>query len=60
VIAGIVVEDPFRMGYDGVKTALAASKGEPVSANVDTGAILVTKANLSSARSQELLKPKVQ
>jgi ribose transport system substrate-binding protein len=48
------------MGYDGVKTALAASKGEPVSANVDTGAILVTKANLSSARSQELLKPKVQ
>jgi ribose transport system substrate-binding protein len=60
VIAGIVVADPFRMGYDGVKTALAASKGEPVSANVDTGAFLVTKANLSSARSQELLKPKVQ
>jgi len=27
VIAGLVVEDPFRMGYDGVKTALAASKG---------------------------------
>ena len=59
-IAGIVVEDAFRMGYDGVKTALAASKGEPVSANVDTGAILITKANLSSARSQELLNPKVQ
>ena len=51
---------PFRMGYDGVKTALAASKGEQVSANVDTGATLVTKANMSSARSQELLKPKVE
>jgi ABC-type sugar transport system substrate-binding protein len=25
VIAGLVVQDPFRMGYDGVKTALAAS-----------------------------------
>ena len=60
VIAGLVVEDPFRMGYDGVKTALAASKGEPVSANVDTGATLVTKANMSSPRSQELLKPKVE
>ena len=60
VIAGLVVEDPFRMGYDGVKTALAASKGEQVAANVDTGATLVTKANLSSARSQELLKPKVE
>lgn len=60
VIAGLVVEDPFRMGYDGVKTALAASKGEQVSANIDTGATLVTKANMSSARSQELLKPKVK
>ena len=60
VIAGLVVEDPFRMGYDGVKTALAASKGEQVAANVDTGATLVTKANMSSARSQELLKPKVK
>ena len=59
-IAGLVVEDPFRMGYDGVKTALAASKGEQVSANVDTGATLVTKANMSSPRSQELLKPKVE
>jgi ribose transport system substrate-binding protein len=54
------VEDPFRMGYEGVKTALAASKGEQVSANVDTGVTLVTKANMSSARSQELLKPKVE
>jgi ribose transport system substrate-binding protein len=60
VISGLVVEDPFRMGYDGVKTALAASKGEQVPANVDTGATLVTRANMSSARSQELLKPKVK
>jgi ribose transport system substrate-binding protein len=60
VIAGIVVEDPFRMGYDGVKTALAASKGESVPARIDTGAILVTKANLNSARAQELLNPKVR
>jgi ribose transport system substrate-binding protein len=59
-IAGLVVEDPFRMGYDGVKTALAASKGEQVAANVDTGATLVTKANMSSARSQELLNLKVK
>ena len=60
VITGLVVEDPFRMGYEGVKTALAASKGEQVSANVDTGVTLITKANMGSARSQELLKPKVE
>jgi ribose transport system substrate-binding protein len=60
VISGLIVEDPFRIGYDGVKTALAASKGEQVPANVDTGATLVTRANISTARSQELLKPKVK
>jgi len=59
-IAGIVVEDPFRMGYDGVKTALAASRGEEVSANIDTGAFLVTKANLNSARAQELLNSRAE
>ena len=60
VIAGLVVQDPYRMGYDGVKTALAASKGEKVQANVDTGANLITKANMNDKRSQALLNPKVK
>ncbi len=30
VISALIVQDPFRMGYDGIKTALAASKGEKV------------------------------
>jgi ribose transport system substrate-binding protein len=59
-IAGLVVQDPFRMGYDGVKTALAASKGEKIEAFVDTGANLITTANMKEARSMELLSPKVK
>jgi ribose transport system substrate-binding protein len=59
-IAALVVQDPFRIGYDGVKTALAAAKGEQVPAHIDTGASLITKANMNSARSQELLNPKVE
>jgi ribose transport system substrate-binding protein len=59
-IAGLVVEDPFRMGYDGVKIALAASKGEQVAAHEDTGATLITKGNFTSARAQELLRPNVK
>jgi ribose transport system substrate-binding protein len=59
-IKGLVLQDPYRMGYDGVKTALAASKGEKVQANVDTGANLITQANMSSERSQALLFPKVK
>ena len=57
-IAAAVMQDPFRMGYDGVKTALAASRGEKVPAKVDTGAVLITKATMNSARAQELLLPK--
>lgn len=58
-IDGLVVQDPYRMGYDGVKTALAASKGEAVEKFVDTGANLITTANMNEPRSQELLNPKV-
>jgi ribose transport system substrate-binding protein len=59
-IAALVVQDPFRMGYDGVKTALAASKGEQVPANIDTGAHPITTANINSSRSQQLLHPEMK
>jgi ribose transport system substrate-binding protein len=58
-IAALIVQDPFRMGYDGVKTALAASKGEKVPASLDTGINIITKANMNSPRSMELLNPKI-
>ena len=59
-IKALVVQDPFRMGYEGIKTALAASKGENVPENVDTGANLITKENMNSERSKELLTPDVK
>ncbi|MET0503620.1 MAG: ABC transporter substrate-binding protein [Candidatus Binatia bacterium] len=59
-ITALVVQDPFRMGYDGIKTALAASKGEEVPKDVDTGVNLITKENMNSERSKELLTPKVK
>ena len=59
-IAALVVQDPFRMGYEGVRIALSASKGEQVPSNIDIGASLITKANMSSTRSQELLNPNIK
>ena len=59
-IAALIVQDPYGMGYEGVKTALAASKGEKVPASVDTGVNTITKENMDSARSQELLNPKIK
>jgi ribose transport system substrate-binding protein len=58
-IQALVVQDPFRMGYEGIKTALAASKGEKVPENVDTGANVITKENMNTERSKELLTPDV-
>ena len=59
-IYALVVQDPYRMGYDGVKTALAISKGEKVEKFVDTGANLITKANMGEERQNALLNPKVK
>ena len=59
-MAALIVQDPYRMGYEGVKTALAASNGEKVPATVDTGVNVITKENMDSARSQELLNPKTK
>jgi ribose transport system substrate-binding protein len=58
-IEGLVVRDPFRIGYEGIKTALAAARGERVPATVDIAADLITKANINSARAQELLHPRM-
>ena len=58
-IYALIVQDPYRMGYDGVKTALAASKGEKVPEKVDTGVNVITKANMNTERSQALLNPKL-
>ncbi len=59
-IAALLLQDPYRMGYDGIKTGLAASKGEKVEAFVDTGANLVTKANMDGEKEHALLYPKVK
>ncbi|MBV9673168.1 MAG: ABC transporter substrate-binding protein, partial [Verrucomicrobia bacterium] len=60
VLAGLVVQDPFRMGYEGIKVALAASKGEQVPKDVDTGVTLITKQTMNDQRSQDLLNPKLK
>jgi len=57
-VAALVVPDPLRIGYDAVKTALAAARGEQVPPRIAATATLVTKANMNSARAQELLAPK--
>ena len=56
-ISAIVVQDPFRMGYDGVKIADEAAHNKPVPKNVDTGVTVIDMTNLNSPKSQALLNP---
>ena len=56
-IEGLVVQDPFRIGYLGVKTAVATVRGQPVEKRIDTGARFITAANLSDPEVKELVSP---
>ena len=57
---GIIVQNPMRMGYLGVKTMVDHLQGKPVERRVDTGVMLVTLANLDSADVKELVNPPFQ
>jgi ribose transport system substrate-binding protein len=59
VISALIVQDPFRMGYEGVEIAYKASKGEAVPVQIDTGVTAITAANLNDPKSQALLNPKL-
>ena len=54
---GIVVQNPFNMGYLGVRTMVDKLLGKPVSRKIDTGVMLVTKENMSSPEVHALLHP---
>ncbi len=56
---GIVVQNPMRMGYLGVKTMADYLRGKPVQRRIDTGVMLVTGANLDSAATQEVIHPPI-
>jgi len=51
-----VLQDPCKMGHEGVMQALKAIKGEKCDARVDTGVFVLTMDNINSPRAQELLK----
>jgi len=56
-IQGLVVQDPFKMGYLGVKTAVAVLRHETVPASIDTGVGLVTAENMDDPAVAALIHP---
>src|SRR5213080_1680184 len=54
---GIVVQNPFNMGYLGVRTMVESLQGKTVDKRIDTGVTMITSDNLDSPESQALLHP---
>ncbi|HTN85933.1 MAG TPA: substrate-binding domain-containing protein [Sorangium sp.] len=56
-IEALVVQDPFTMGYQAVKTMAAHLRGERVERRIDTGARVVTRQDLDDPAVMEVVKP---
>jgi ribose transport system substrate-binding protein len=56
-IQGLVVQDPVKMGYLGVMTAVAVLRHEKVAASIDTGVGLVTEENMDEPEVSALIHP---
>lgn len=56
-IDGLVLQDPMRMGYLGVKTLVSHVRGEAVERRIDTGVRLVSRDNMEQPEIKELLSP---
>lgn len=59
-IHGLVLQDPMKIGYLGVKTVVTHLRGETVPGRIDTGSILATRENMNEPAVAELLAPPVE
>jgi ribose transport system substrate-binding protein len=58
VVQALVVQDPYRMGYEGVKALAAIARGgASPPKRVDTGATVVTRENMEKPEVRKLLYP---
>ena len=59
-LQGVVAQNPFGMGYLGVKTMVEYLRGEIVDKRVDTGVILVTPGQLEDPQIRAFIQPPVE
>jgi len=59
VINAMVVQDPFKMGYETVKSIVDKLNGKQPPKQIDLPAVVVTPENLDQPDIQKLLKPDV-
>ncbi|HMB28712.1 MAG TPA: substrate-binding domain-containing protein, partial [Blastocatellia bacterium] len=55
-IDSLVLQNPFKMGYEGVKTVVDKLDGKQPERRIDTGVELLTKENVDTPKIQKLIK----
>lgn len=60
VIAAMVVQDPYRMGHDAVKTLVDKLNGQTPPKRIDLSARVITSGDLDKMEVQRLLVPNVK
>jgi ribose transport system substrate-binding protein len=55
-IDSLVLQNPFKMGYEGVKTVVEKLNGKEPQKRIDTGVKLLTKENIDTPEIQQLVK----
>jgi ribose transport system substrate-binding protein len=55
-IDSLVLQNPFKMGYEGVKTIVDKINGKQPERRIDTGVALLTKDNIDTPDIQKLIK----
>jgi ribose transport system substrate-binding protein len=58
IVSGLISQDPFRMGYDGVRSAVAILRHQGQPTNEDTGAVMVTRSNLNNSTVRQFITPR--
>jgi ribose transport system substrate-binding protein len=59
-VDSLIVQDPFQIGYQGLKTLLDEKAGRKPPKRIDLPPTLVTRENLDDAKIQRLLNPDIK
>ncbi len=59
-VAGLVVQNPVKIGYLGVKTMVRVLQNQPVEKRIDTGVVFVSPGDLDKPEIRELVYPDLE
>jgi ribose transport system substrate-binding protein len=59
VIDALIAQDPFKIGYEGVKAVTEKLDGKSPAKNIDLSATVITKADLDKPEIKKLLHPDI-